>query len=56
VLFLDVYTTSEKAIRVYTDCGFGTISPEPISDIQEGGKTFIVMAKRISISPPKDRA
>lgn len=50
VLFLDVYTTSEKAIRVYTECGFATISPEPIPDLQECGKTYIVMAKRISIA------
>jgi len=45
------YTTSEKAIRVYTECGFVTISPEPIPDPEEGGKTYIVMAKRISIAP-----
>jgi ribosomal protein S18 acetylase RimI-like enzyme len=50
VLFLDVYTTSEKAIRVYTECGFATVSPEPIPDPQEHGKTYIVMAKRISIA------
>ena len=50
VLFLDVYTASEKAIRVYTECGFATVSPEPIPDPQEGGKTYIVMAKRISIA------
>lgn len=49
VLFLDVYTTSEKAIRVYAECGFVTISPEPILDPQEGGKTYIVMAQRVSI-------
>jgi GNAT superfamily N-acetyltransferase len=48
VLFLDVYTTSDKAIRVYTECGFATVSPEPIPDPQEGGKTYSVMAKRIS--------
>jgi len=50
VLFLDVYTTNEKAIRVYTGCGFATVSPEPIPDSQEGGKTYIVMAKRVSIA------
>jgi len=50
VLFLDVYTTSEKAIRVYTECGFVTVSPEPIPDPQEHGKTYIVMARRISIA------
>jgi GNAT superfamily N-acetyltransferase len=32
VLFLDVYTSNEKAIRVYTNCGFRTITAEPIAD------------------------
>ena len=50
VLFLDVYTTSEKAIWVYGECGFAAINPEPIPDPQESGKTYIVMAKRISIA------
>jgi GNAT superfamily N-acetyltransferase len=48
VLFLDVYTTSEKAIHVYTACGFACVTPEPIPDPQEGGKTYTVMAKRVS--------
>jgi GNAT superfamily N-acetyltransferase len=48
VLFLDVYTTSQDAIRVYTKCGFTTVSPAPIPDLQEVGKTYIVMAKRVS--------
>jgi GNAT superfamily N-acetyltransferase len=51
LLFLDVYTTSEKAIGVYLKCGFTTISPEPIADPDEGGKTYVVMAKRVSIAP-----
>jgi len=50
VLFLDVYTTSEKAIRVYSESGFVTVSPEPIPDPQEGGKSYIVMAQRVSIA------
>ncbi|SRR5579883_98786 len=50
VLFLDVYTTSQKAIRVYTECGFTIVSPEPIPDPQEDGKPYFVMAKRISIA------
>jgi ribosomal protein S18 acetylase RimI-like enzyme len=49
VLFLDVYTTNQKAIDVYTECGFRTISPAPIPDPQEEGKTYVVMAKRVSI-------
>jgi ribosomal protein S18 acetylase RimI-like enzyme len=50
VLFLDVYTTNERAIRVYTDCGFVTVSPQPIPDPNEGGQTYVVMARRVSMS------
>lgn len=50
VLFLDVYITSVKAIAVYTNCGFGQITTEPIPDPQEGGKPYIVMARRVSIA------
>ncbi len=53
VVFLDVYTTSEKAVRLYTACGFVTISPEPIPDHKEG-KTYIIMAKRVSSGPTKN--
>jgi GNAT superfamily N-acetyltransferase len=49
VLFLDVYTSSVKAISVYTACGFADITTEPILDTQEGEKTYIVMAKRVAI-------
>jgi len=49
VLFLDVYTSSVKAISVYSACGFVDITTEPILDTQEGGKTYIVMAKRVAI-------
>jgi GNAT superfamily N-acetyltransferase len=37
VLFLDVYTTNNKAIRVYTECGFVIITPEPMPDPEEEG-------------------
>jgi ribosomal protein S18 acetylase RimI-like enzyme len=50
VLYLDVYTTSEKAIGVYAAAGFEQITPEPIPDAQEGGKLYIVMAKRVTIA------
>ncbi|HMC90483.1 MAG TPA: GNAT family N-acetyltransferase, partial [Gemmataceae bacterium] len=40
VLFLDVYTSSKQAIKVYAQCDFQQISPEPIPDPQEGGKTL----------------
>lgn len=49
-LFLDVYTSSLKAISVYTACGFTTISPQPIPDSQESGKAYVVMAKRVAVS------
>jgi GNAT superfamily N-acetyltransferase len=50
VLYLDVYTTSSKAIEVYTACGFVSVTPEPIPDVQDGGKLYIVMAKRVTIA------
>ena len=50
VLFLDVYTTNGKAIKVYRDCGFTQVGDEPIPDPQEGGKPYIVMAKRVSVA------
>jgi GNAT superfamily N-acetyltransferase len=48
VLFLDVYTSSPEAIRVYTKCGFTPVTEQPIPDPQEGGKTYIVMARRVA--------
>jgi ribosomal protein S18 acetylase RimI-like enzyme len=50
VLYLDVYTTSEKAIGLYTSAGFVQITPEPLVDAHEGGKLYIVMAKRVVIA------
>ena len=50
VLFLDVYTTSVKAVGLYTSTGFVQITPEPIPDVQESGKLYIVMAKRVTIA------
>lgn len=51
VLFLDVYTTSAKAIEVYTSCGFVPVTPEPVPDVLEGGKPYLVMARRVTIAP-----
>lgn len=51
VLFLDVYTTSEKAIAVYRAAGFVTMTAEPIPDASVGGKLYLVMAKRLTIAP-----
>jgi len=51
VLFLDVYTANERAIRLYEGCGFERITVDPIPDPLEGGKPFIIMAKRVSVAP-----
>lgn len=48
-LYLDVYTTNDKAINLYTRCGFVQVL-DPTPDPEEGGKTYIVMAKRVSIA------
>jgi len=50
VLFLDVYTTSGKAIDLYKAAGFEQITPEPIPDLQEMGKLYLVMAKRVALA------
>ncbi len=44
VLFLDVYTTSTKAIDLYQRCGFTNVSTTPIDDPQEQ-KAYWVMAR-----------
>jgi ribosomal protein S18 acetylase RimI-like enzyme len=48
VLFLDVYTTNTKAIELYKKFGFINLTDEPIQDTEEDGKTYIIMAKRVS--------
>jgi len=50
VLYLDVYTTSTRAIHLYEKCGFSRISDEPIPDAMEGGLTYIVMARQAKIA------
>lgn len=55
VLFLDVYTTNAKAIGVYQQAGFVTISPQPISDPEEGGETYVIMARRVSLEQRNER-
>jgi ribosomal protein S18 acetylase RimI-like enzyme len=51
VLFLDVYTDNERAIRLYEKCGFQVIESEPIPDPEEGGRPFLIMALRVSGAP-----
>jgi ribosomal protein S18 acetylase RimI-like enzyme len=48
ILFLDVYTTSIKAIKLYEESGFMKITDEPILDPLEPGMAYLVMAKRVS--------
>lgn len=50
VLFLDVYTTSANAIKLYYKFGFQSITPEPILDREDGDKPYLVMARRVSLS------
>jgi len=49
-LFLDVYTTNKTAIGLYQRFGFIEINGEPIPDPDQGGETYIIMARRISIA------
>ncbi len=50
-LFLDVYTSSERAIRLYERCGFLKLTDLPIPDPVEAGKLYFVMAKHLSVAP-----
>ena len=50
MLFLDVYTSSEPAIKMYEKSGFVVVSPSPILDELEGGKPYIIMARRVSVA------
>ncbi len=46
-LYLDVYTTSPRAIALYRKLGFIELTDSPIPDPLEGGKTYLIMAKRV---------
>jgi ribosomal protein S18 acetylase RimI-like enzyme len=48
VLFLDVYTDNAKAIKLYKQFGFTSITDEAIPDPHEDGKTYIIMTKSVS--------
>ena len=48
-LLLDVYLSSERAIKLYDEQGFVRITPDPVEDPIEG-KPFIVMAKRVGVA------
>jgi len=52
LLFLDVYTANQGAISLYDKCGFVTLNPgAPIPDPPENNETYIIMAKRVAVSP-----
>jgi len=51
ILFLDVYTTSEKAIHLYEKCQFVKLNDVAIPDPLENSKAYFVMAKRVAIAP-----
>ena len=52
ILFLDVYTANQGAISLYNKCGFVTLNPDtPILDPQENNETYVIMARRVAVSP-----
>lgn len=46
-LLLDVYMSSEDAIKLYNRFGFTSLTPRPLQDADQNNDLFIVMAKRI---------
>ena len=52
LLFLDVYTSSTRAIELYRRCEFVTLNDSPIIDGQEGDQGYWVMARRVSVAKP----
>lgn len=51
VLYLDVYTTSDKAIKLYTDNGFRPVVDTPFADEADAGKLYLIMRRRVSVAP-----
>jgi len=49
VLFLEAYTSSEKAISLYERCGFARLRNAPFFD-QVAQKPYFVMTKRVNIT------
>lgn len=49
VLFLEAYTSSERAISLYEKCGFVKLRDEPYFD-QVEQKSYFVMMKRVAIA------
>ena len=52
ILFLDVYVANQPAISLYDKCSFIALnSTNPILDPQENNEPYIVMAKKVTVSP-----
>jgi ribosomal protein S18 acetylase RimI-like enzyme len=47
VLFLDVYASNEKAIRLYERCGFVMVSDRPRLDPDQDHRPYIIMARSV---------
>lgn len=54
LLFLDVYSASTAAIRLYDKCGFNRLLDAPLIDAQADGKPYYIMTK--SLVDPSDSA
>lgn len=48
-IYLDVYTTSTKAIELYTANGFVPVG-EPQTDPAEGESPYLIMARRVAVA------
>jgi ribosomal protein S18 acetylase RimI-like enzyme len=51
VLFLDVYASNEKAIKLYEKCGFMKVNDQPRLDPDEDNRPYFIMARRVSEAP-----
>lgn len=49
-LFLDVYCSSEAAIKLYRKFGFESITAEPLTDPADKDKPYLIMAKNVALS------
>jgi ribosomal protein S18 acetylase RimI-like enzyme len=56
-LFLDVYADNARAIRLYERCAFSRLIGGPLHDMEEDGREYIIMARRVSTpaesAPPR---
>jgi len=50
ILFLDVYSSNDRAIQLYERCQFEKIHDEPLLDPEEDNKPYFIMARRVAIA------